>query len=140
MDCKGKWIFGYSFYFEHGTSFMAELRSLLIGLRICRRTCLTPQQVELDSKVLVDLLIHRKQPPWHALYWWQELQELRHFFSPSIIHTYREGNSLADCLANEAIAQQHNQLFFAEADLPLSVRYERTTTLASVLDLLVIDI
>lgn len=70
-NCRGKMIFAYSFFFWHGSSFLAELRALLIGLRVCKVMGQAPHIIELDSKVLVDLLLNRAKPPWRALFWWQ---------------------------------------------------------------------
>lgn len=76
---------------------------------------ITPKLV--DSNTLVELIKHREKPPWKAAKWWQQL-----LFQAGVFHTYREGNTVADALANAGVDKQHNNIYLAETELPLLAR------------------
>lgn len=51
-----------------GSHFLAELRALLVGIRISKKMGLIPHVVELDSRLLICSTIG----PWKSSYWWDE--------------------------------------------------------------------
>lgn len=121
-DCRGTMIFGFAFHFGRTTVFIAELRALLIGMKICRRLGIFPHVIELDSKTLVDLITSRAAPPWKALTWWSQLMLLYDEFQPAIVHTYREGNCFADSLATQGADLTYYRIFRSESELPRLAR------------------
>ncbi|KAL3509842.1 hypothetical protein ACH5RR_029243 [Cinchona calisaya] len=50
-------------FFGHGSSLAAEIKSLLCGLELCSQNWLIPQVVELDSKLVVGILLKRVSYP-----------------------------------------------------------------------------
>lgn len=55
-------IFAYSFHLGNTSVFIAELRSLVMGLKLCKQMGYKPDIIELDSKSLVELLLSRGRP------------------------------------------------------------------------------
>ncbi|XP_077253152.1 uncharacterized protein LOC143892421 [Tasmannia lanceolata] len=90
-----------------------ETRALLDGLRCCKAYNMSKMIVESDSKVLIDLIDGKGQIPWAIQYLWKEIQPLLCILSPTCNHQFREGNSVADALANFAI--QRGKLIYPQA-------------------------
>jgi len=88
-----------------------------------------PSIVEMDSKIIVDMIVRRSKPPWTAVPWWQEVIRLCERFHPIINHSYREGNRFADSLANFGVECGRNRIILSEAALPAQalghIRLER---------------
>ncbi|CAK9170816.1 unnamed protein product [Ilex paraguariensis] len=83
----------------------AEIRALLSGLLLLQEH--GPQDyeliIEIDSKMLVDVVNQKIKASWK--FWTilvQVFSLLRHF-NFQIHHTYREGNMVADSLANTGL-------------------------------------
>lgn len=122
MQEGAKLIFSFHFDFGHGTSFVAEFRALLMGLRICDILHYLPAIVELDNKTIVDLIQSRKQPPWFALQWWAEVIRLLEKFASTVTHSYREGNRFADAMANFGADSGSNRVILTDTLLPTQAR------------------
>ncbi|KAL3533306.1 hypothetical protein ACH5RR_006827 [Cinchona calisaya] len=63
QDHLGLIIFGFTKYFGVGTSLEAELKSLLHGITLCLSKNLFPLHVEIDSKLVVDMITKRVNCP-----------------------------------------------------------------------------
>lgn len=113
-DSQGNLLFAFFSYFGIRTSFMAELRALVTGLRLCLALGCKPGIVEMDSKIIVELLTNRSHPPWTAHPWWREAISISDRLQVRFIHTYREGNCFADSLANHGVIMEQNRLILQE--------------------------
>lgn len=100
-DHKGSVIFAFLHYYGVHHSLIAEMRALLDGLRYCSALSLAVTHVEVDSKLLVDILHGVSSCPWRLHYWIREAKLLLSQGNISVLHTLREGNMPADKLANE---------------------------------------
>lgn len=121
-DRMGKLILGFAYFYGYGTNVAAEGRALLDGLRLAHHHGLEITVIYSDSKVLIDMLAANKDPPWHLLPWWNQLQQLFLKTHCPLIHTYREANQVADALANYAIERGDNSVFYDSRELPLKAR------------------
>lgn len=121
-DSQGNLLFAFFSYFGIRTSFMAELRALVTGLRLCLALGCRPGIVEMDSKIIVELLTNRSHPPWTAHPWWREAISISDRLQVRFIHTYREGNCFADSLANHGVIMEQNRLILQENELPRAAR------------------
>lgn len=54
-DSYGCFIMAGCFFFDHGTSLRTELLVILKGLQLCQQHGYIPLEVEVDSKLLVDM-------------------------------------------------------------------------------------
>ncbi|XP_077249428.1 uncharacterized protein LOC143888931 [Tasmannia lanceolata] len=117
-DHNAKIILAFSLYYEIGSNMVAESRALLDGLRCCSAFKVPKIIVESDSKVLIDLILSKGQIPWAIQYLWKEIQNLLAILSPSYQHQYREGNSVADSLANFRCSSKNNLFYSSRANLP----------------------
>lgn len=61
-DSRGRVLIAFSFDFGVGTNMLAELRALMIGIRICKKINIIPTVIEMDSNVIVELLNSRGTP------------------------------------------------------------------------------
>lgn len=117
-DATGNLLLAYAFPYGFCTGFEAEFRAVLDGLRTCRELELIVDIVEVDSLSLASLLQGRSSIPWKLWNLWSELQDHLSFYKPIIAHTYREGNQLADSLANFACEADAAAFFFHQSELP----------------------
>lgn len=117
-DPRGQVCLGFSYFYGFGTNTVAEGRALLDGLRLAQLHNISISAIYTDSMVLLMLIQSKQSPPWSFLPWWEALTELISHFHCPIRHVYREGNQLADALANHAVHVGHNQEFAFLQDLP----------------------
>lgn len=82
-DHKGSVIFAFLHYYGH--SLIAEMRALLDGLRYCSALSLAVTHVEVDSKLLVDILHGVSSCPWRLHYWIREASYHKAIFRFSIL-------------------------------------------------------
>lgn len=105
--------------YGNGTNMEGEVLALKDGITLCRNKGFTSVQGQTDSKIAVDFLKHQAQFPWRLEYSLRECSSLLGHYG--IEHIYREGNRVADSLANEA-HRHKSHLFFAKMEeLPVSV-------------------
>lgn len=100
-DCCGKWIVGFGDNLGIASVNEAKLWGLYNGLQMAWNTSFRRIEVELDSQVVLQLLekdvslLH----PLGALVSCCK-QFITHDWAVKLHHTYREGNRIADHLAN----------------------------------------
>lgn len=101
-DSDGLCIVAKSRFFGPGDSLSAELAAFLDAIRFCLAKGFPRVCIELDSKLLVDMLHLHISWPWKL---WSELAQARTLLCDSgysLFHIYREANSVADSLAKLA--------------------------------------
>ncbi|XP_078439102.1 uncharacterized protein LOC144709423 [Wolffia australiana] len=118
-DQRGNLIFAFSNLYELGTNMVAECRSLLDGLELCEQFGFHDIWVESDSKAMCDMINSQKCNKWKLKNWWNKILTHMHQIK-HISHIFREGNYVADALANHALVQKE-QVFCREEDLPTMV-------------------
>ncbi|XP_027082553.1 uncharacterized protein [Coffea arabica] len=108
-DSNGLPLIGFSAYFGETTCLRAEARALLIGLQTCAQRCFRNIYVQSDSLVLIGILQHRIQCPWHIRriirQIWQFMEDPDRFS-----HCYREANKVADVLSNVGVSHPDQQI------------------------------
>ncbi|KAH9302027.1 hypothetical protein KI387_013610, partial [Taxus chinensis] len=103
-DHKGNLIVAYAGKMGIQTNHFAEALSVLWGLRVARAQNIQNLIVEGDSLNIINLLNQSSSPSWNIKDFISESISISHTFnSIRIIHTYREGNKLADAMANYGI-------------------------------------
>lgn len=99
-DSDGNWLRGFCRYLGHTNSLLAELWAVRDGLRMAKSLDITALVVELDAKSVLDLIWGTGKPNGVLMPIILDCRELSRGFSRfRSIHTFREGNSVADSLA-----------------------------------------
>ncbi|KAM3247581.1 hypothetical protein P3L10_009348 [Capsicum annuum] len=76
---------------------VAEAKAILQGIKIYISMRLSNVIIEADSQIIIDMMNNKMKPPWKIYYIIDQLSSKANFI---FVHTYREGNKLADLLAN----------------------------------------
>lgn len=93
---------------------MAEARALLQGLKLCVHKGVLQWDVEMDSLVLMQIIQGKAGTPWAITYEIREISQLLQKLDHFLMHTFRESNMAADCLAN--LGCKCEKYLFFEAD------------------------
>nr|XP_027102884.1 uncharacterized protein LOC113724156 [Coffea arabica] len=120
-DGGGSLILAFSCYFGHATSLQAEVCALLFGVQLCIQRGFGRIEVELDSLVLVHILLGKATYPWSVYHEIQQLLGLRgHFLT--VRHCLRQANQVADALSNVGCAQGREEVYTSSIALPRVAR------------------
>nr|YP_010502929.1 Ribonuclease H [Psychotria viridis]UXD78706.1 Ribonuclease H [Psychotria viridis] len=120
-DSFGRVLHACSVSFGHATSFQAELKALIHGLELCQQLGLTHGTLEMDSKMVVDMINGCVSCPWRFYHELHGARVLLRSLSLHLTHILRESNAVADYLAKLASLQQAS-ITFAASDLPPFVK------------------
>ncbi|KAL6575587.1 hypothetical protein OROHE_000964 [Orobanche hederae] len=82
------------------TNTFAELHGIWRGLQLCRDRGLDNIWVEVDSAIAIKLIHNKSTAQWQAQTLITKILKLLENFNYRLSHIYREGNSVADFLAN----------------------------------------
>ena len=112
-DSCGRWIKGYMRYFGINTSIIAEFWALRDGLTLASQLGITHLAVELDAKVVVDLILSRKTPNGSYTSLLNDCRYLLRQFQQTVIrHVFREANRGVDSLAKGACSLTSDFVIF----------------------------
>ena len=129
---KGEWVKGFAHAIRTTTSVAAELWALRDGIRLCIALKLTAVVIELDSKLVVDLLKKESHNPnANDVLVANCRNSLRIIPIVRIQHCYREGNKCVDALARQgAILSQVFSIFLEPpSDVALLLSLDATRAL-----------
>lgn len=85
-------FFSFSSFYHNGTNMMAETRALRDGFKLCSDKGILVNDIESDSKVMVDSILGLISTPWHVLYLIRECISLLSS-GMMVSHIYRQGKS-----------------------------------------------
>nr|XP_009616365.1 uncharacterized protein LOC104108915 [Nicotiana tomentosiformis] len=111
-------IYARSVNLDETTNVVAEAKAILHGLEYCSANNLHPLILETDCLLLKKLIEREWDTPWCIMAEVQKIQELRDHFNVIFQHVYREGNIIADYLANIAFSFVGTTHFHSFAELP----------------------
>ena len=103
------------------TSVQAEARALCTGFELCSLFCIAPMMVEGDFKIIIDAMYDIGAVPPSVLPVFRRIRKLP-FAGISYLHTYREGNAVADSLASIGSSSNRFLIFPMLQSLPRSIR------------------
>ena len=105
----GEWACGYSRAIGHTTSVAAELWALRNGINLCVELNLPSALIELDAKLVVELLL-KDEGSFNSndtiMAGQQKIQRTR------VLHCYREANKCVDALARRGALLSHDFVIF----------------------------
>ena len=122
-DHFGNFVAAFSSGYGSCTNMYAEFHALKDGLYLCldMGLDLNNVMVESDSKVLVDTINSSKCSLWRIRRHWKEMLSMT-VKVLCVIHQYREGNGVADCLANEGVRTDARVYYLNQSELPKKAR------------------
>ena len=86
---------------SYGTNNLVEAQALLVGLILEKRCNVSTIYIKGDSQVIINSCLSQTSHTWKLAYNLQQCQDLIDSFQATCFsHTLREGNKLANCLAN----------------------------------------
>ncbi|XP_070045233.1 uncharacterized protein [Nicotiana tomentosiformis] len=112
-DDAGDLIYARSVNLDETTNVVAEAKAILQGLEYCYANSLHPLILETDCLLLKKIIEREWEPHWCVMAEVQKIQELRDHFNVIFQHVYREGNTLADYIANIAFSFARTTHFYS---------------------------
>ncbi|KAK6115002.1 hypothetical protein DH2020_007271 [Rehmannia glutinosa] len=110
-DTQATIIAGFSTFIDVASNVQAELRAILLGLELCQSLHLENIWIETDSLTSIQLLANPPPFSWVFQDVVLRIQWLMSQLRVKISHIYREGNAVADFLANMAIDKCLDSIF-----------------------------
>lgn len=104
------------------TNMDAEITAIWKALRYCQQHCFQQVILEADSLVLKNILNGIWKIPWELIEKMENIMSITQSIDIIIEHIFREGNQLADCIANKAIQQMNMQQYRDFKQLPSMAR------------------
>ncbi|MQL70341.1 hypothetical protein Taro_002661 [Colocasia esculenta] len=99
-DSRGNLLCAFAFSYGIGSSIVAESRAIHDGLRLSLERHYPISVLYSDSAVILRAISVGQAPHWAVFPWWRGICDMIRILNPKLVHTYREGNQVADSLAN----------------------------------------
>ncbi|MQL86862.1 hypothetical protein Taro_019391 [Colocasia esculenta] len=115
-DHNGDFVCGFAFFYGIGNSLIVETRAIHDGLRLAMERHLNIWLFLSRLSLMVSYLTGQSFLGGGGIC--HILQTLK----PKIVHTFREGNQVADSLASQACVIHRNSIFLCLSDLPTAAR------------------
>ncbi|KAK4378807.1 hypothetical protein RND71_000669 [Anisodus tanguticus] len=116
-DHLGNLVFARAKEMEDSTNTESEAMAILEAARYCLSKHVFSLILETDSLLMKNILDREWRPPWNIAFMVEELLEIIDNSDVQVLHILREGNQLADHLAN--VSLDHGEVevqSFAELD------------------------
>ncbi|KAF5450403.1 hypothetical protein F2P56_030761 [Juglans regia] len=120
-DDKGDLLCGFAEATGHNSNNYAELMGLLHGLRHIGLLGISSVEIELDSMLVLNWLRNQRCGLWYMEDYWDEIQSRIAGLNVSLVHCYRECNSVSDGFAKMEAKGQSGSWFSLSA-LPAPIR------------------
>lgn len=115
---KGDLIFAATKGIRITTNNKVETTAVLHGLRFCTQQGFSRVILETDSMAMRNMLMREWKIPWELIEIIEEARDIVEKYQYRVTHVYREGNQLADALANHAIDKNERCTYSMFAQLP----------------------
>ncbi|XP_070042883.1 uncharacterized protein [Nicotiana tomentosiformis] len=104
------------------TNVVAEAQAILRGLEYCVTHEKHPLILETDSLTLKKVIEGEWDSPWCISAEFQKIKEMKNHFNMILQHIFREGNTLADFIANIVFSGAGTNQFLSFSELPSTGR------------------
>lgn len=104
---EGDVVFTYGREIQENTNTMAEAIAILEALRYCVANSYTHIELQTDSMLLKNVMKGRWTCPWNLIGYVEDINVLMATCEVKVSHIMREGNKLADHLANYGLDFGH---------------------------------
>lgn len=115
---KGDLIRPHHVFIGNNSSMLAEVKALRCGLEYALQLSISHLWIEMESLELIHILRGKSHCPWHIHYYIRYIRSLLSDITLYITHIFREGNKVADGLANEAIDKRDRKNYEALTEFP----------------------
>ena len=121
-DNRGMFLRGFAANFGMGSAFKAELLAAEIGLEMAVQLGIQKIILQMDNKACLEGL---KNPDYHGGEHFHVLNNCRNLINSfgcniSLLHCFREGNKVADSLANMGVELGVRVVFFETPPMPIT--------------------
>ncbi|XP_059295412.1 uncharacterized protein LOC132048740 [Lycium ferocissimum] len=117
-DHEGRMILAFTQSIGYCSNNEAEIKAAQIGLYYCSTLGLKNVILEMDSKLIVDMIIEIRKPSWKFQHKIEGIQSRLNMLEGVAHHCYREANSVVDILSKEGSVKGLNGVFQAPRHLP----------------------
>jgi len=100
------------------TNVEAEMKAIVEAVRYCVRVGIRKIVIESDSILMVKIINGIWKVPWEIAEWFNELKQTLRELEATTQHTFREGNKMADYIANLAFECDRRLSFNTFQQLP----------------------
>ncbi|GLJ40194.1 hypothetical protein SUGI_0824450 [Cryptomeria japonica] len=101
----------------------AEIRALEAGLRLCVRQGISRIIIEGDSQIIIDGISRSSFHNWKLIKWVPMIKEhLKKIESYEIGHVCKEGNQVADYLANLSVGEYDDLVYFYHTSIAEDIK------------------
>lgn len=113
-DCRGHFIRGFAANFGHCNAYKAEVLALELGLRMAQQQGITKLIIQMDNKACIEALQNDQLLGGEYVHLLSVCRNIISSFGNNIrmFHCYREGNKVADRLANVGIVRIEGITYF----------------------------
>ena len=129
---KGEWVKGYARAIGITTSVAAELWALRDGIRLCTALKLPAVEIELDAKVVIDL-VRKETSKFNSLDALVAVckEGLKKISNVKFMHCFREANKCADNLARQGALLDQDFVVFIHPppEMELLIRLDAVGTM-----------
>lgn len=115
---NGDLLYAYAADFGVCSNMYAETQGLLQGVSWLKDHGFDNAIVEMDSKVLLDIVLLKSEIPWRCWHIIQEILKIASSMQLSFQHCFREANKVADSLANVGCGSTTASSFLSTSELP----------------------
>lgn len=117
-DNNGDIFYAFSNFYGHHSNMWAEAMAAFDGIRLAYEFGIHSIWLEVDSEVLVKIIKGEYHIPWEIWYIIQQIKDFMGRMMVQVSHILREGNQVADGLANWAVKTRHSHVFQSANELP----------------------
>lgn len=121
-DFRGDVLYAEADTIGKATNLMAEATAVFRALQFVSRNTCQNIVLESDSLSILKFLKNEWRVPWEIIDVIEDTLELMQQKTVKLSHTFREGNQLADYLANYAMEQVGKSQFWGFGQLPSLAR------------------
>ncbi|KAJ8533772.1 hypothetical protein K7X08_007096 [Anisodus acutangulus] len=111
-------IFGFSESLEYYSNNMAETKTPLLGLQYSSNLGLHNIILEMDSKLMVDMIKGVIKPSWRFQNLIEDIQEWLNKLGGTVQHCYKDTNTIADIMSKQGSIKAINCAFQNPQNLP----------------------
>ncbi|KAK4337968.1 hypothetical protein RND71_042455 [Anisodus tanguticus] len=110
---------------------MAEVQAANFGIQWCRDNNISNLILEMDSKVIVDMIKGVNKPGWRLQYWVDKMQKNIKDLKAEVAHSFREATTVADSTAKYGAIENASRIFTQVNDLTYQAKgaYRQLPTL-----------
>lgn len=108
---NGDLIYAAAKVISNTSSIVAEAKAMQAGVQYCTEHNLMPVIMETDSLILKNVIDGIGKIPWMIAMEIKSIHRMTEGREITFEHVYREGNNLADCLANTVIKDAGSRVY-----------------------------